>query len=288
VVALSRIPSRSAFTSSDFERARMLADFGSIVIRNLQLAMEAAEKSTIDKETSISEDIQKMFLPKKLPDMEKMSFGAFSSPARGVHSDYYDIIHNKQGSAVLVISDVAGKGIHSSLLMVMIRTLLHLTTITTKNIGTVLTWVNRGITGKIEMDHFATLALAEVDLETGQIQYSSAAHQNALIVRKKTSTSEMLEMESVPIGVDRKTEYTATNLQLEPGDTFVMYTDGILEAMNIQGKQYGKKRLGDVILRNAGQTAKDLAVTVRSDVQDFIGQARQHDDQSILIMRLKA
>jgi len=287
VVALSRSAAQPSFTELEFERCRMLADFGTIVIRNLQSAMEAAEKSNIEKEAAIAQDIQKTLLPKKIVDIDKMTFGAFCQPARGVYSDYYDIIHNRADQAILVMADVAGKGVQASLIMVMIRALLHLTTNTSKDIATILNWVNRGISGKIEMDHFATLAIVSVNTKTGECEYANANQQPLCIVRKRSGESEMLEMESVPIGVERKTEYVSRGFKLEPGDILAVFTDGIPEAMNIQGKQYGKKRLSDIIMRNVSQSPKDLAVNMRKDLQDFVGQARQHDDQSMLIMKMK-
>ncbi len=287
VIALSRGVNTQPFSEFEYERCRMLADFGTIVIRNLMSAMEASEKSNIEKEAAIAADIQKTLTPKKLVDTGKMTFGAFLNPARGVYSDYYDIIYSRSNKAILVMADVAGKGIQASLIMVMIRALIHLTTNTSKDISTILTWVNRGITGKIEMDHFATLAIISVDTETGDVEYANANQQSVMVIRKKKNETEFIEAESVPIGVERKTEYTSSSFKLNPGDSLVLYTDGIPEAMNIQGKQYGKKRLSDIIMRNMNQSSKDLAVTVRKDVQDFVGQARQHDDQSLLIMKMK-
>jgi sigma-B regulation protein RsbU (phosphoserine phosphatase) len=287
VVALSRSTKQERFSELEFERCRMLADFGTIVIRNLQSAMEAAEKSNIEKEAGIAQDIQKTLTPKKLSDIDKVSFGAFCQPARGVYSDYYDIIHNRSGQVILVMVDVAGKGVQASLIMVMIRALLHLTTNTSKDIATILNWVNRGISGKIEMDHFATLAIIAVDSNTGEAEYANANQQPLVIVRKRKNEVEMMEIESVPIGVERKTEYTSRKFKLESGDFMAVFTDGIPEAMNIQGKQYGKKRISDIIMRNMNQSPKDLAANVRKDLQDFVGQARQHDDQSLLIMKMK-
>jgi len=288
VMAVSRKATEPAFGELEFERARMLADFGAIVIRNLQSALEAAEKSTIEKEAGIAHDIQRILLPKKMVEIGKLAFGAFSSPARGVYSDYYDIIQSRKDRMTAVMVDVAGKGVQASLIMVMVRAILHLITNTQKDMGTVLSWINKGITGKIEVDHFATVGILSADMETGEVEYSSANQQPVIIVRKGKGVAEAVEMKSVPIGVERKTEYETRKFRLGPDDVIALYTDGIIEAMNVQGKQYGRKRLGELLVKLAGMGAKDIAMAVRQDLQDFMGQARQHDDQSLLIMKMRS
>jgi sigma-B regulation protein RsbU (phosphoserine phosphatase) len=287
VMALSRKGGQEVFGDFEFERARMLADFGAIVIRNLQSAMEAAEKSNLEKEAGIAYDIQRILLPKKMVEVGRLSFGSFSSPARSVHSDYFDIIQSRKDRITLVMVDVAGKGIQAALIMVMLRALLHLITNTTRDAATMLGWINRGITGKIEVDHFATVGLVLADLETGEVEYANANQQPLLVVRKATGKVETIELESVPLGVERKTEYASRKIKLGPNDVLVMYTDGVVEAMNVQGKQYGRKRLGELLVKLSGMAAKEIALAVKQDLQEFVGQARQHDDQSLLVMKMK-
>jgi sigma-B regulation protein RsbU (phosphoserine phosphatase) len=288
IQALERKQGNAPFSDEIFERVKMLADYGAIVIRNSQFAIEAAERANIEKEAAISEDIQRTLLPKKLPDIGNLCFGSFSQTAHGVYSDYFDVIQNRKDRLSVIMSDVAGKGVHASVIMAMVRAILHLVTNTDKDAATVLTWINRGITGKIEMDHFATMGVLVADPETGLTEFSSAASQAPLVYRAAGNRIETLEAESVPIGVESKTEYRSERLVLAPEDFIVLYSDGVIEVMNDQGKQYGRKRLTDVILKNAHESPKELAMIVRQDIQDFIGQTRPHDDQSLLIMKLKA
>lgn len=287
VAALARSGTSPAFSEMEYERCKMLADFGTIVIRNLQSAMEASEKSNIEKEADIAQDIQRGFLPKKLVDVGRASFAAFCQSAHGVNSDYYDLISTRNGKAYIVMADIAGKGVQASVIMVMVRTLLHLVTNTDRDIATVMSWINRGITGKVEMDHFATLALVELDCESGALRYVNAGHRPPLVYRLQEKSMESVEVESVPIGVERKTEYRVSELALGAGDVLVLYTDGLVEAMNVQGKQYGEKRLREVIIGNGSQNPKDMVLSVKKDIQEFIGQARQHDDQSLLIVQIQ-
>ncbi|MDA8425619.1 MAG: SpoIIE family protein phosphatase [Treponema sp.] len=286
VICASKAPG-GVFSERDFDRCKLLANFGSIAVASSFTFLEAAERSDIEREAAIAENVQSTMLPKKLPALRGLSFGAFSTPARGVCSDYYDVIQTRADKAILVVGDVAGKGVAASLVMVMLRSILRLITNTTKDAATLLQWLNRGVSGMVDMDHYATVALVDADASTGSLELANAGHQPVLIYRAHADAIETVEMKSVPIGVERTTAYSARRLALGAGDVLVMYTDGIVEAMNAQGKQYGRKNLGNVVQRNHSLPAKDIAERVRAELQEFTGQARQHDDQTVLVMKAK-
>ncbi|MBL8967512.1 MAG: SpoIIE family protein phosphatase [Spirochaetaceae bacterium] len=275
------------FDERDFDRAKLLANFGSIAVANSFSFLEAAERSDIEREAAIAEGVQKTIVPKKLADLGAFSFGVFTTPARGVCSDYYDVIQTRADRAVLAVGDVAGKGVAAGIVMAMIRSILHLITNSAKDTATLLSWVNRGISGKVDLDHFATLSLVAVDATTGEAEFANAAHQPLLIYRKDSDAIETVDIKSIPIGVERATEYSAKRLRIRPGDVLVMYTDGIVEAMNEQGRQFGRKNLGNAILRSRDLPAREIAEAIRDDVAEFSGRSRQHDDQTVLVLKAK-
>ncbi len=275
------------FDERDFDRAKLLANFGSIAVANSFSFLEAAERSDIEREAAIAEGVQKTIVPKKLADLGAFSFGVFTMPARGVCSDYYDVIQTRADRAVLAVGDVAGKGVAAGIVMAMIRSILHLITNSAKDTATLLSWVNRGISGKVDLDHFATLSLVAVDATTGEAEFANAAHQPLLIYRKDSDAIETVDIKSIPIGVERATEYSAKRLRIRPGDVLVMYTDGIVEAMNEQGRQFGRKNLGNAILRSRDLPAKEIAEAIRDDVAEFSGRSRRHDDQTVLVLKAK-
>jgi len=287
VLGLARDGAGTAFSERDFDRAKLLSNFGTLAITNFFAFMEAREKGEIERAADIAAEIQRAIVPRKLPEYPAASFGAFTIPAKGVSGDYYDVIQTRADKVVLAVGDVAGKGVSSGLVMVMIRSILHLVTNTTQEISTVLSWVNRGITGKIEMDHYATVSLASVDLSSGEVDYANAGHQPLLVYRRSSDSIETFEIKSVPIGVERKTEYVQRRAVLQDGDVLVLYTDGLVEAMNAQGKQYGRKSLGSIVIRNHEQSAKEIANRIKADLGAFVGTARQHDDQTVLVMKIK-
>ncbi len=285
-VALAK-SSGEAFGERDFDRAKLLANFGSIAIANSFSFLEAAERGDIDREAAIAEGIQKTILPRKFPEISGIALGASTSPARGVCSDYYDAIQTRPERVLLAAGDVAGKGVAAGIVMAMIRAMLHLVTNSAKDTATLLAWINRGLCGKVETDQFATLALISVDTRSGEAEFANAAHQPLLIYRRDADAIETVDIKSIPIGVERGTTYAAKRLRLRAGDALVLYSDGIVEAMNEQGRQFGRKNLGNAILRYKDLPARDMAEAIRGEVLEFAGRSRQHDDQTVFVMKVK-
>ncbi len=274
------------FSENDFDRTKILANFGTISLSNFLRFLEVKERSNIQQSADTAAQIQKAMLPKKLPQYKTLQLGAFLQPSVGVSGDYYDVIQTRKDRVVIVIGDIAGKGIIAATLLVMIRALLHLICNTPRDMATVLDWVNRGITGKIDFDHFATLSLMAVNLETGEMEYANAGHQPMLIYRRATNSIETIEIQSLPIGVEKNTEYARKMIKLNNGDIVALYTDGLIECMNEQGKQFGRKTLSNIIIANKDLAAKEIVNKIKSEVSTFVGTVRQHDDQTILLFKI--
>ena len=120
---------------------------------------------------------------------------------------------------------------------------------------------------------------------SGEVEFANAAQQPLLVFRKDSGAIETIDIKSIPIGVERSTEYGVKRFKLRPGDVLVMYTDGVVEAMNDQGKQYGRKKLGAAVAESSELAARAIADAIRKDVEEFAGRSRQHDDQTVLVMK---
>lgn len=287
VLAVERLPARDPFTEGQFDHLKTLANFGALQISNFFSFQEARERSERERAANIAAEIQGLIVPKKLPDFPAASLGAFTAPAIGVSGDYFDILQTRKDRLLLAVGDVAGKGVAAALVMVMVRSILHLVANTDKDASTMLSWINRGITGKIEMDHYATLGLVDVNLATGEVEYANAGHQPLLIYRAQEDGIESVELKSIPIGVERGMNYARKPLKLRAGDVLLLYTDGVVEAMNAQGRQFGRKSLGSSLLRCRELSARETALKIRSDLANFVGDTRQHDDQTVLVLKMK-
>lgn len=273
------------FNNADFDRASLLADFSSLVVNNIYSFQNVTERSDIDTAATIAEDIQKTLLPKRIPKLSTLSLGAFSESARGVCSDYYDIIPIKRDRIFIILGDVAGKGVQAGLIMVMIRSILHLVTNTNRDTATILNWVNRGITGKIDLDHFATLQIIMIDPTTGKGEYANAGHRSPLVWRKNIALVQTLDLESVPIGVESSTEYRSIPFTLAKDDILLLYTDGIVEALNEKGAPYGVRKLISALQKNNESTGPAIGEIIRGDIKNFTQSVRQHDDHTVVVIK---
>lgn len=288
VAGIARLPESKIFTEDDFRIAVAIANYAGAAINNVYSVQEILERADLEREASIASQIQKTLHPKRLPDLPEIGFGSFFNATKGVCGDYYDIILARRDRIAVAIADVAGKGIQSSMVMIMLRSILHLVTNTTKTAGTILDWVNKGITGKIDMDHYATLAFLSYSPDTQTIEYASAGHQPMLIWRATTKTMETVRQKTDPIGVERSSVYTELKLTVTKGDIIILYTDGLIETLNQEGRQYGVESLSKVVAENNSLTAKEIASEVKHNIQAFVGSASIHDDQTLVVLKIKA
>lgn len=288
VSGLAKLPQREPFSAQDFRIAKTLAGYAGAAINNVYCIQEVLEHADLEREAEIAADIQKTLLPKQLPDLPEVGFGSFFSPVRGICGDYYDIILARRDRIALVIADVAGKGILSSMVMMMLRSILHLVTNTTKSAAVILDWVNKGITGKINVDHFATLAYVSYSPLTHEIEYSNAGHQPMLLWKAAEHKIQEVHVNSDPIGVERGSFYEEIKLTVAQGDIIILFTDGLVEALNAEGRQYGLASLSKVVSEHSGESAKDIAAAVKQNMKAFLTTAVIHDDQTLLVMKIKS
>lgn len=287
VAVLTRKKSSPLFTDKEFDKASLLSGFASVIINTIYSFQDVSERSDIDTVAGIAEDIQRALRPKKIPKLPNYTFGLYAESAWGVYSDYYDIIPVSKERLYIVIGDVAGKGIQASLIMVMIRAILHLITNTSRSTDTILSWINRGITGKIDIDHFATLQIICINPQTGACEYANAGHRPLLIWRNNLGLVDAIDIESVPIGVEKNTEFKSTAFTVSSDDVLLFYTDGVIEAINNKGKQYGVKSLTTLLHKFHDLSAAEIAQKIKDDIRDFMSNTKQHDDQTVLVVKAK-
>jgi sigma-B regulation protein RsbU (phosphoserine phosphatase) len=275
------------FQDSDFQHLKTFAEYASITIDNLYTYLEVLEKRQMEREVDIAAEIQQKLLPSELPQLSGGSLAVHSRPARGVSGDYYDVLPLDQDKVALLVCDVAGKGIPAAMVMIMIRSITHLLVSPRLEASAILTGINRGITGRIDVDHFATIGLCIYDQASRRAAYANAAHLPLLVWRGGSRKLLRVDAEGLPIGVEREGKYGQRRFDLEPGDILLFCTDGILEAMSPRGEQYGLKRLAAVVQAGSSLEAPGLVEAIRADLDRHTAGARQHDDQTLLVLRVQ-
>jgi sigma-B regulation protein RsbU (phosphoserine phosphatase) len=288
VVSIIRRNRTKVFTDDDYDRAKIFIEYASITLDSLYSYAQLLEKQEIEREVNIAATIQKKLLPGRLPPTLANLVSAYSIPAKGVSGDYYDIIPlTKEGKFAVVICDVAGKGVPASLIMVMIRTIVHTVGGSKKSAADIVRLINRGIAGRVDIERFATLSYMTFDPVNGELQYSNAGHHPLMVYRTATNSIEKIDTPGLPIGLERDTEYQLITAKLESGDTIIAYTDGIIEAMDYRGEQYEEERLQEAIFESVFNSPKEMVSHIRKSVETFVGQAKQHDDMTLIVLKAR-
>ncbi len=285
VISVSKQAWGQFFTAEDYEHLKAFADYASLSIDMHLTYLEVLEKKQIERELGIAAEIQKKLVPRQLPKLPKTELAVYSLPARGVSGDYFDVFRLDPNKLIVLVGDVAGKGIPAALVMVMIHSIFHLIASPKRDIATTLTWINRGLIGQVDIDRYATLSILCWDEVARCIQYANAAHHPLMIFRAAVKKIEQVDTEGLPIGIDRGSAYKMKSVAMGPGDVAILYTDGITEAMNTDGEQYTLERLAAVLSSNSAKKADELKKIIQKDLNDFTGAAKQHDDQTLVILK---
>lgn len=286
VIALARTHQNPVFTEENLKTAVMISDFATTSIKTVMSVNEIMEHNNIIKEAQIATNIQEMLHPTKLPILPNIQLGTIWNPEEGVCGDYYDVIVSRKDRVSFIMSDVAGKGINSVIVMSMLRAMIRLVVNTKKTAGTILEWVNHGIAAEsFSTDHFASCALINYDPIKKVAEIATGGTTPVYYFNSEKNTIERISNTSEPIGVDKESHYQDILQDIKTGDILITYTDGLVEALNEQGQQYPKESLLKIVSLNASKSGKDIANLVKADIKKYIGNSSQHDDQSLLVIK---
>lgn len=288
LIALSRGPDKAVFTKEDFDNAVILADAVSTTMKPLYSFLAYAEHTELNKGGSIASKYQKDLLPQKLPVIPGLQIGCFSNTVESVCGDYYDIIVSRKDKISFIMCDVAGKGMNSLIVMIMIRAILRLTVNTAQTAATILAWANRGICiESSKIDHFASVALINYNATTKEAEIATCGNNPVFHYSVLDGTVKQISSPSEPMGVTKDTVYSELNLKLNSGDIIATCTDGLLESLNENGVQYSIENLTKAIIKNSGANAKDISNKVKEDLKKYCGTTQQYDDQSLLVIKIQ-
>lgn len=287
LLALSRNPGKEPFTEQEFGWAQTLAGFAESALKTLLSFKQYTDEQELTKETNIATNLQTTLLPKKVLPIPGISFGSYSEHTSGVCSDIYDVIPARADRVSFVLMDIAGKGMNSLLVITMIRAMLHLIVNTTQSAGTILSWANRGICGEANFDHFGSVALINYDPTKRKIQLAAGGSIPILRYNAAKQAVEKVSSACEPIGVEKTTSYKDIEFTVSKGDIIICYTDGLVEALNTEGKQYSVGNLTNLVKANSSLSGKELANLVKTDIKKFIGNETLHDDQSLLVLKIQ-
>lgn len=236
-------------------------------------------------EIRIAAEIQRTFLPRRGPELEDYEIAARNIPAQEVGGDYYDFITLDERNLGVVIADVAGKGIPAALFMALSRSIMRAVASRDKATDEVIRESNDLITADASAGMFVTLFYCVLDRDSGHLVYVNAGHNPPLHYRSETATLHTLLPTGMAMGVLQGNTYSVGNVSLAPGDLLVLYTDGVTEAFNHDGEEFGEGRLMDIVIASHDSNAEDLLEIIFSRVNEFTGGATQSDDITVVVIR---
>lgn len=254
------------------------------------LTMVTAEKERIGAELSIATQIQADMLPGIFPAFpEKTEFDIYATmnPAKEVGGDFYDFFMVDESHLAIVIADVSGKGVPAALFMVIGKTLIKDHTQPGKDLGEVFTKVNDLLCESNSEGLFITAFEGVLDLVSGEFTFVNAGHEIPFICKKDGSYEPYKIRAGFVLAGMEGIRYKCGRMQLSPGDRLFQYTDGVTEATDKDGRLYGMARLGDILAQNAALPPMELLGKIKEDIDDFVGDAPQFDDITMLCLEYR-
>ena len=249
-----------------------------------KLQETTAEKERLAAEMNLAREVQMSILPQTLPEVADYEFAAICNPAREVGGDFYDVFLNTPDRAIMMIGDAAGKGLKAAMFITQTQGLARAVTLESSTPQTVLTAVNSSmISIGRPSSEFVTMFYAELNCKLSRLLYSSAGHNPPILLRN--GTIKQLELGGTPLALFEDADYELHEINLITGDTVVMYTDGVTEAMNDQLEQFGTERLEAIVKQHSKASSAELTEHIIKAVRQFTSGAAQSDDITLLILR---
>ncbi len=253
-----------------------------IAFSNYRYFKAEVKRAAIQKELSIAYDIQQHLFPKKFPD--KFCVAGTSIPAHDVGGDYYDAFE-LDGKLFITIADVSGKGVPAALIMSSFRSYLKGIVRSERSFDELINYFNHLISSDISEDRFVTAVVGMIDPKESTFEYVNAGHDP--IIRLHDGKIDLFEANGVPFGVlDVPRAYAVEKLEMKKGDVLVMYTDGVAEARNVRGEEYGLDRLNNLVKSLKDAEPNQALQMIVEDVANFSYGAQQHDDITVLVVKL--
>ena len=275
---------REDFTGDDLEIFREAADQVAIYLQNIRLQYEYLEKKRLDKEFELARDIQSHLLPQALPIVPGLEIATHYQPCFEVGGDYFDIIPLEGSRTALAIADVSGKGAGAALLMANLQASLKMALNLPASLGEIVTRINHLFHQNALSTQFITFFIGAWDASTRSLEYVNAGHNPPLLHRLDGSLLRLYPT-GIGLGIRSDSSYRMERLELQPGDTLTIYTDGIEDFFNPDGQAFGSGRLAEAILRHAGQPPRAFIDLLFRDLDAFAAGERPNDDLTIIVAR---
>jgi sigma-B regulation protein RsbU (phosphoserine phosphatase) len=275
----------AAFSKLDRQILDALAADAANILDNARLVERERERQRLEQEINIARDIQQGLLPRDFREYPHLAVTGFNLPCLAVGGDYFDVFPLSDGRTAFLIADVSGKGLGAAIVTTMLQGALSGMTLGIDP-ARVFNHVNRFLCDHSEVGRYATVFFGILDQE-GHLEFINAGHPSPILIRGGTAQEAFTEG-SYPVGLVPEAQYTAVCLKLEPGDTLVLFSDGVTEAMDPDEQMFGIARLKELLTGQLECPLEQLQKCVLEAVENFSRGAHQADDLTLLIVRYRA
>lgn len=260
----------------------------SSIIRDKNLLKEYLLKQTIEKEIDVAHNIQQKLIPKNPPELKGIDIFAINRPAKTVSGDYYDFLYHDAACKKLgfIIADVSGKGIPAALIMSMTRAILKTQVVDNYSPANILQRANSFIIQDMENNRYVTMFYGMLDIDTLEYTFAKAGHNPPLWLHGDTLEIENLDASGFFVGMFETVNYEEKKIQLNMRDKLILFTDGIVEAMNEKDEEYGQERFVEIIKKYHYFDARALVDKILLDIEKFVGGAPQSDDLTLMVLNV--
>src|SRR5881394_727266 len=289
VLALANGPMGAPFSQADFVVFKSIAEQSAFALYNAIIYSMANEKKRLDHDLEIARDIQRILLPAEAPAINGFQISGLNVPARQVSGDYFDYIQVDEERLGVAIADVSGKGVPASLIMAICRSVLRAEAARNPSPADVLRKVNRQLYPDIKEDMFISMAYLILDHHRDSITLARAGHDAPLLYKQQSQTVTPVKSPGMVVGIDSGSVFDRITkdfaIPLERDDCLVLYTDGVTEALNSEGDEFGLGRTIESVRTSANDGANAIVKRIIEDVREFTGSVPQNDDMTLIIIR---
>jgi len=275
------------FTEDHLKVLTTLSSVAAIRVENARLLEERMERQRLENELQLAVEIQQRFQPSCPPQIEGFDLQGISFPCYEVGGDYYDFIRLDDGQYLIALGDVSGKGTAAALLMSSLHAAVHAQAETNNSLVKKVNSVNNYLADNTPANRFVTLFIAELDPRDGTLYFVNAGHNPPVIVHAG-GTVEQLGSGGLPLGIMSGFGYQLGKTQLQPGDVLVLYSDGVSEANNPSGDEFGIERLCEVIQKHLDKPANRMRDRIEDALSKFADNTPAGDDITFVIVKRQA
>ncbi|HRZ87121.1 MAG TPA: SpoIIE family protein phosphatase [bacterium] len=276
---------KKEFDESDMQLLSAFADSASVAVENARMVESLMKQQRVEQELSIAKQIQANFLPKRFPRVKGAGAFGRNVTALQIGGDFYDFVRLGDSLLAVLIGDVSGKGVPAALYMVKIVTDFRSILADVQDPARLIGALNERLCRQSTMGMFATIIYGIFDTKAGTLTYVSAGHPAPIVIGADGRARSEDGVRNPPVGVVPRCDFRQTDMRITPGERFLFYTDGVVEARNTAGEEYGTGRLMSVCEKHQGPP-KNMASAVLGDIMKFSRNVPQHDDITLVAVRI--